>query len=98
MTGTEIAGLVGVLFLFVVGLVMLSRRRGSSTTSVNPLTGKFEHIQGSEPPGVSIKNAETTEGSVNAKDNTGGGVELDGIKAKKNIVATNNPPPDRPKA
>jgi tetrahydromethanopterin S-methyltransferase subunit F len=98
VNGAQITGLaIGVVFFVVIGWFMLSRKRGASKISLNPLTGKFEHEQGQEPAGTTIKNAETTSGGVNATDNTGSGVELNGIKAKKDIVATNNSPPANPK-
>lgn len=90
-----IAAAIGLCF-FVYG--MRFRKRGSSKTSVNLLTGQVEHEQGREPAGASVKNAVTTDGNINAISNTGSGAEIDGVKAKGDITATDNPSPDRPKA
>jgi hypothetical protein len=95
---TEVVIVVGVLFFCLVGWKMRSGMRGAAKASLNPITGRFEYEQGVEPAGTSIKNSNSTSGGVTATNNTGSGVELDGVTANKDIVATNNAPPSSPKA
>jgi hypothetical protein len=95
MTGVELT--FGIVLIVVIGggIVWVIRyKRGPSKTSWKIFGSTVSHEQGGEPGGIAIKNAESSDGGVKGTDNTGSGVIMDGIKVKKNIIATNNPPPN----
>jgi hypothetical protein len=96
MNGARVAIAVAVAVVVIVAgfIVVMLRRRGPSKTSGNLLRGIFSHEQGAEPSGIVIKNAESSHGGTIATDNAGLGVTMDGVKVKKDIIATNNPPPN----
>ena len=79
-------------------------RRRARLRIKGPGGASFDFSGSNEPsapvPGVRMKDVTSQKGAIIAADQTGRGVEMDEVKAQKDILATSRPPKDHldPKA
>lgn len=84
----------------VVAVVFIRTFRRQATVKIRVPGGPGLELAGSNDPalsrpGVSVKNAESTDGGLTATDTTGGGAEVDHVKVKKDLVVSSSAPMER---